>query len=243
MTTVLLITFAIITFSSFVKGTVGFGNGMTAMPILMLVIPPQDAVVIILMLSLLMDSFNVYHYFKYTKFKKIMTLIIASIVGLPIGTYLLINTDTTILKLTVGVLVSGFAILRMVGWTFPIKREILGQSIVGFLCGLFGAAVSITGPPVALFYQNQSLNKKEFRGSMASYFLVLYLLSMVTFYISGVLTTDRIMQSIYLVPAMIIGLTVGSIFSHYVSEELFKKIALAIIFISGLTAIASVIWG
>jgi len=243
MTTALLITFAIITFSSFVKGTVGFGSGLVAAPLLLLFTPPQDVVVIVLLLAFLMDIGNTVKFYNMLDFRKILPLVVASLVGLPIGVFILKNANVQYLKLGIGILVASFAMLQLLNVKFQIKKEVMAQTVVGFLCGILVTATSINGPPVALFYANQNVNKNEFKAKLAVYFLILGLMSIATLIYSDVLTLQRFQSTIILVPSMLIGFFIGLTFSHYVSESLFKKIALAIIFISGLTAIASVIWG
>jgi uncharacterized membrane protein YfcA len=53
------------------------------------------------------------------------------------------------------------------------------------------------------------------------------------FFIGGIITKGVIINTMWLVPSMVIGVVIGNIMASRISQAIFKKITLILIFASG----------
>ena len=168
-------------------------------------------------------------------------MIVSGIIGMMIGTYFLVSLDTQIIELVIGVVTVLFTIASYMGLRWEITNTRLASIPVGFLSGLLGGAISISGPPIVLFFNNQQVEKKTFRANLIAYFFCLYLATVPAYFLGNLITVDLVFSSVLLVPVIFIGATVGIRLSRKVDETLFKRIALLLILVTGLMAILTAV--
>jgi uncharacterized membrane protein YfcA len=110
---------------------------------------------------------------------------------------------------------------------------------VGFASGTLGASTGLSGPPVIFFYTNQSLDIREFRANIVAHFLIMNIVTIPIYVISGLFTGETLLLSAQLLPATLVGVTSGIVINRWVKEALFRRIALGLILVSGVIAVAS----
>ncbi len=172
-------------------------------------------------------------------FKRILPLLVAGLAGIPIGTWILLYLDVATLKIFAGTIVALTALALIVGFRREIKNKLTGFAITGFASGVLNGSTTMSGPPVVLFLANQGTKKDDFRADLVAYFSVLFLLTIPFYFVNGLLTNEVINYTIMLFPAMVVGSLAGMAIVHKVDDELFRKISLVLVLLSGLVALAS----
>ena len=164
---------------------------------------------------------------------------IGGALGIPFGTYLLLIADTSVMKLLIGlvILIFGLALLFEVRKT--VKNEKLAMLPIGFAGGILNGSVSMSGPPLIIFFSNQEMNKQEFRANLIAFFMFINLVTLPVFLYTGLLTTDVITASGILLPGMILGAFAGSRLALRIDEARFKKLTMVLIIIMGCLSLAS----
>ena len=99
--------------------------------------------------------------------------------------------------------------------------------------------MSISGPPIVLFFNNQNIEKTTFRANLIAYFFSLYLATIPAYLFENLITTDLLGSSAIMVPIMFLGATLGIRLSRKVDELVFKKTALLLVLVTGIMAILS----
>ena len=229
----------IIFLAGITSGLTGFGFSLVSVPLMMLFLPLKTITPIILLLSTLINLFLLFEAGKFVNIKRIWPLILVGILGIPLGTYLLIFLDVTILKISVGLIIILSAIAFLTGFKQEIKKEKSAFAIVGFISGLLNGSTAMSGPPVVLFFTNQNIEKRVFRANLIAYFLVLNLVTIPFFLIGNLITLETIGYTALFLPALFLGGLAGTKLVHKINEKLFKKIVLLIIIASGLLSTAS----
>jgi uncharacterized membrane protein YfcA len=229
----------IVLFASVVMGLTGFGFALAALPLLTLFLPPKTAVPLITVCSVFLNGYTLYKVRRSVQVRRILPLIVMGVLGMICGTYFLVSVEMTTLKLCVGFVTVLFAAASLIGFRREIKNEVRACVPVGFLSGLLGGAMSISGPPIVLFFSNQGIEKITFRANMIAYFFGLYLATMPAYFISGLVSMELLQSAVYMVPALIIGTTLGSRLYEVVDEELFRKMALILVLVTGFLAMLS----
>lgn len=226
----LLITLA----AAIVQGMTGFGFALLAMPLLSLFLPLDQAVPMVVMLSLVTNVFVLCETFRLIDLKKIWILIVSGIVGIPLGVYLLKVMNPDILKTAVGctILVTAVAMVR--GFKVQITNETASFALVGLLSGVLNGSISLSGPPVVLFLSNQGTEKNRFRGNLALCALITNIITVVTMLIGGIIQASTVIFTLEMLPALIFGVLAGMKAAGKVDEVLFRKVTLYLISVLGI---------
>ncbi|MDQ1334829.1 MAG: uncharacterized protein QG552_1779 [Thermodesulfobacteriota bacterium] len=229
--------FFVILFASIIQGMTGFGAGLLAGPTLVLFLEPKLVVIILMFTGIANLLFVVYYARRHIYAARALPLIVPAMLGVPLGTYILYKVASSGTSLAIALISIIFSILLLMGYHMPIKREAMASLGVGFASGVMCAAVGMGGPPLILFLSNQKWPKEIFRGTIAVLFLLTGTLSIILYVLAGIATNSRVIESLSLVPAGIIGFYIGNVIFNRVSSFLFMKISLSLIFITGLISL------
>lgn len=231
----------IIFLAGVIQGITSFGFSLMAVPLLGFFLPLKTVVPMLIIYSLLLNSIILYHIREHVNLKKIYILVLAGIIGTPFGIYLLKILDENILKVIVGVIVTLAAIINIYGYKIKVKNERLSYIPVGLASGLLNGSVSLSGPPIILFLTNQEVEKQAFRANLTSYFWILNIITIPTYFISGLITNDVMKYTLYLFPGLIIGVLLGIRVGNRVNETFFNKLTLSLIIFTGILSVISAI--
>ena len=235
---VLLVVALIVLVTSTVKGLTGFGFALTSLPLFSLFIPPKVAVPITVC-SIYLDGYTLYEARKSVQYREILMLVISGIIGMILGTYFLVSLDSQTLRLTIGIVTALFAALSMMGVGWEITNTKLASIPVGFISGVLGGSMSISGPPIVLFFNNQRVEKTIFRANMIAYFFSLYIATVPGYVLGNLITIDLLTSSAVLAPIIVLGATLGIRLSRRVNEDFFRRITLLLVLTTGILAILS----
>jgi uncharacterized protein len=230
----LTIAMAIIVFAGFTQGLTSFGFALIAMPFLSQIIPLNQAVPIVVFLSLCTNLLVIANCYRFIKIKRIWIMVVSSLIAAPFGAWLLVYVDADILKLVTGLIIIAFALALLFGKSFPIRDERLAFIPVGLLSGLLNGSISMSGPPVALFLSNQNTDKGTFRANITFYAIILNIITLFTFFLNHLITKEVAAYGVNLVPAMLVGVFLGIIATRKLDERVFKNVALMLIILSGI---------
>jgi uncharacterized membrane protein YfcA len=224
--------------AGFLRGLTGFGSALVAVPIISTLVEPQTVVPMMLIHGVATSIPLLIHARYEMEPLRIWPLMLGAIIGAPFGSYLLIVLDADTLRLLIGLVASGFAILLLVGFSHPVRRERLAFLPVGFFSGLFNGSSSMAGPPVILFFANQRMPPMVFRANIILFFFSTNIATAFAFIAGGVFSSDSLRLALAFGPPLVIGMYVGARYARSVNMRLFRGIALVAVMGSGGIAIA-----
>lgn len=235
----IIIAFIVIFCAGLIQGATSFGFSLFALPILAVFLPLKIIVPILVIYSIIMNSIILYKIREHVKIKRILMLIIAAVIATPLGANMLINMNEKVLQLIVGVIVTISALSFYFGYKIKINNEKIAYIPVGFLSGLLNGSVSLSGPPVILFLTNQGVEKQVFRATLTAYFWILNIMTVVTFVYKRLVSAEILKFTLYLLPALVIGVLIGIKLGNKVKEETFKKLTTVLLICMGVLSIIS----
>jgi uncharacterized membrane protein YfcA len=234
----LLFFIVIILFASFYQGITGFGFALIAAPLALLVLDKYTVVTSLTVIGLILNAFL----FKKIKHPLNLTLLLplflASVIGMPIGIWILKTVSINVLKVIVGCVSIIFA-LKVSFTKISLPQTKTLTAIAGFLSGLFQTSISMGGPPVVILLTGAGKEKNEMRKIFVTFFLWLNIISLPFFLISRTLTLQRAKIGFYALPFVLLGAYLGNIVVKKIPQKAFKLIALATVCITGLLSIYS----
>lgn len=234
----------IIFLAAIIMGITSFGFAMIAVPLLNLLLPLKFLVPVLILYGVLIDIVLLVPIYRHLNLKGMGYLVGAGILGVPIGTWLLVVVDESIMKIAVGVLIIVSAWMLYSGLRVQIKNEKLGNVIAGFTSGILNGSLTMSGPPVIFFYSNQQLEKQVFRANLAFFFLVTTVFTVPVMMASGLITPEVLTYAVTMSPSLLIGsagILIGSKIGTSMNSTLFNRISLLLFFIMGVMSIASAV--
>ncbi|MBN2796149.1 MAG: sulfite exporter TauE/SafE family protein [Clostridia bacterium] len=235
-----IVSFFVILFAAMVQGATGFGFSLVAVPLLSFVMPLDLIVPILVLFSLILNVVVFVKLEGHIDKKKIALLVLLGMIGLPIGIYILRFVNEDYIKFVVGVLVMISSLAMYFNVKAHFKNVYFTYGAVGLISGILNGSSSLSGPPVILMLSNEGVNKSDFRKTLATYFMVLNIVSIPMFFLQGLITSEVIKSAAFRLPGMLIGVYLGLVIGHRIPEKLFRKITLVMIFIMGIITTVSV---
>lgn len=221
-----------------VQGAVGFGYGLVAAPVLMLLQPTLVPGPISVSGLLLSGSMAIQER-KFIHYHDLVWLCAGQIPGIAVGAFLM-----HILSARTLAFLFGFLVLTAVGLSlqcFSIKqRSHLMIFVAGLLSGIMNITTAMGGPPVALLYQNEAGPK--FRGTLALYFFIGSLLTLVGLHHIDRMGEQGWRDGLHLMPMVLLGVILAKPAARWLDRGKTRQAVLTLAALSGLTVILKAAW-
>lgn len=240
---VIAVCMIIVVVAGLVQGVTGSGSALVMVPFLSLFFVPREVVPVTLILGTILNIAILVQSYKHVRLKLVIPMIIASAVAIPLGTLLLLWLPAYGIRIFMGLVIIPFAAAMSFGWSMKIENETAAAVPVGFLSGILNGSVTMSGPPVILFLQNQGLGKDSFRASLVAFFLATNVVTFVPFLIGELFTAESLRLSAMFLPAVASGLVGGIVMAKKLPEGRFKKVALLLLIAAGISSLISGIIG
>ncbi|MDH5516880.1 MAG: sulfite exporter TauE/SafE family protein [Gammaproteobacteria bacterium] len=231
----LLTAFVIIIAAYTIRGIVGFGSGLIAIPFLLLFLPIKIAVILIVLLDYLAALTQGIHGRKYIEFKLIWPLIPFNIIGIILAVYILQKIDFSILISILSVLLFCYGLYYLFGLKPAQHASKLWAIPTGILGTLIGTLFGTGGPFYVIYLQLQGLDKTVFRATISSIFIIDGSMRVFSYFISGLVPTETIALFVVAVPLMLISLYIGQHIHTTISPRIFQRLIGSLLLISSIT--------
>lgn len=196
---------AILLTAYFIRGITGFGSGLIAVPLLALFLPLKFVVPMVLLLdftaSIVIGGFN----FKHVKWGEIGILIPFGLIGVVLGTNLLVNLPSEPMLFALSAFVFIFALRNL----FNIHGEKLasrGWAVPTALTGgTVGALFGTGGPPYVIYLSHRIHNKSDLRATLSALFFTEGLMRIISFLIVGLLMSTKVWLAYFAALPLVLG--------------------------------------
>jgi hypothetical protein len=243
ITLTIVYVFFVVLFASFLQTLTGFGYALAAAPLLALAINPKDVVMLVLFTGLLVKTVMAWHTRHEGRFSDIILMFIASIAGALPGAFVMSYISNDSLKILIGIVLVVVTVLMYRRVTVRIENHRIAQAIVGLNSGFLASTTSLNGPPIVLYYMNEEKEKETIRANLARYFVLGNSASLVLSYFLGTLNVSNLATNVVVsIPALLIGFWIGEKVFAKVDGQMFRKVALGVISVSGMVSLGSGLW-
>lgn len=204
------------------RGFSGFGAALVFMPLASKVVGPQIAAPIILLINLFLQVGFIPKAWPHTNGREALVLSIGTVVGIPIGTWMLSRSDPVLVRWMIVGLIVPMLTLLMSGWRYHGKPKTPLTIGVGATAGFFNGIAQVGGPPVVLYWLGGALPTQSVRANFVIYFAISSVITAVSYAFSGLLTSALIGLCLLTAPAYAAGLYFGSHMYGLASERVFR---------------------
>src|SRR3954465_12191066 len=147
--------------------------------------------------------------------------------GVALGSYLLAALHPDWLKLGTYLLILPLILLQAAGVRRPISAERLVGAPFGAGLGFLYSVTTISGPPLALLFNNQGLVKQQFRAGLALIRVAESCLTAFAYYQLGLFTSEALRVGAWIVPSVLLGIPLGALAIRRMDAETFRRICMS----------------
>ena len=243
----LTLAFAIGLAGGLVKGMVGFALPLILISGMGTFLPPELALAGLILPTVVSNGIQALRQGPAAALASIRQFRVFMIVG---GVFLLASAQLVsvlpvqVMLLVLGVLVSAFCLMQLVGIKFHMKAPSMRvEAAVGALAGAIGGVSGVWGPPTVAYLTAIGTAKTDQIRIQG----VIYGLGAVALMVghigSGVLNTVTVQFSLALLLPVLIGMWIGGRVHDRIEQDTFRRLTLAILLIAGLNLIRRALMG
>ena len=215
----------VIFFATFIRSALGFGEALIAVPLLSLKIPIQSAAPLAVMISITIAAFIIVQDCEKVHVGAAARLLLPTLLGIPIGLYLLTSAHQQAIKALLALILICFAIYSLrKTHGMELKRDSNRWLITcGFFAGVLGGAYGMNGPPLAVYGTMRRWSPEHFRATLQGYFLPASMLGMAGYFWDGLWSRELTHYYLLSLPAAIPAIWLGRVANRRLSMEIFFK--------------------
>ena len=231
-------TFALIAlaflFAGVIKGVLGMGMPAILMVIFTLMMPPLEAIPLILIPMLLI---NVFQFWRGPEpsvtARKFGVLAFFTFVTIILVAFNLRRFPEEFLLASIGFAMVLFALPSLLGWRFTIGPSPLWQALAGCVAGIIGGLSSVWSPPVVMYLMGRNISKDEFVGSVGYIFMVGSIGLGIALGSIQLLTAELFLPSMIGLGLSLMGFQIGEALRRRIETETFRKLILVAFLLMG----------
>jgi uncharacterized membrane protein YfcA len=229
-----MIIVAIIAFvAALVQSSIGFGFALVSMPILVGVLGIHTAAPLVALSVMLLEITILLRYREAFNFGVVKLLVIAAIIGIPIGVFAMSNIEADIVNKVLGIVIIGYALYALFAPGLPELAGNRWAYFFGFIAGILSGAYNTPGPPVVIYGNARQWLPDEFKSNLQGFFLVNGIMVIGVHAIGGNITTEVFRNLLYTLPGLVLGLVTGFYLSTRINPGLFRNIVLVALLFLG----------
>ena len=222
--------FLIVFLAGFTHGVSGFGSVILSIPLLAMVLDIKTVIPLANLVAVTLTVTVFVQLRRQFDWKKLTPLIWGAVPGIVLGVFFLKRMDKGVIHWLLGVLLVAFSVYSLV---FRPSRKDMRKPWAygfGFLAGCLGGAFSASGPPVIVYTSLQTWSKDQIKVTLQGFFFLSGVAIGASHVLSGITTLTVINFYGAALPALLLGVGLGSFLYGFINEESYRRL---IVFLLG----------
>ncbi|WP_090214850.1 sulfite exporter TauE/SafE family protein [Litoreibacter janthinus] len=222
----------------FINGLAGFGTALFALGFWLQIMPPAQAVSIVVVMSVIAGLQGVWLVRSsiLDQPRRLARFVVPALAGVPLGVAALSVLEPTVLK----IIIAGFLILY--GGFFTLRSSLpkldrptpVIDGLVGFAGGILGGAASLSGALPTMWCAMRPWPKSETRAVLQPFNVVVLGVTALVFAFKGAYTLQTLTYIAMALPVTMVFAQVGITVFKRLTDDQFRRLLIAMMLISGL---------
>jgi uncharacterized membrane protein YfcA len=157
----------------------------------------------------------------------VLPILIGLLPGIGLGAVVLTSVQPGWIKFCTYTVILPLILIQAAGWRRPIRSTWLSGLPFGTALGVLYSVTTISGPPLAILFNNQGLVKNEFRAGLALVRVVESSVTAVVYYQLGLYIADSANVLLTFIPSVVIGIPLGTYLIRRLDAETFRRICMS----------------
>jgi len=229
--------------AALLQATNGFGFAVLAVPFFLFLVPADQAIQLVIMLSLAISLVMIPPLRDAIDPGLLRRLTIGSAIGLPVGLVVFGYSDPLIVRLAAGIVIVLFA--AMLGWNRYRRRSPQMAMRPGFdlgagaIAGVATGLVGMPGPPVMIYLMLAAAPMRAVRATLVAFFALVYAATLLSDVVFLGVTAAEWEIAATLLPLTWIGGVVGLRVAERLPETAAAILSILVLAVAGLYTVAA----
>ena len=227
--TALIVLAGIALFAAFVNGAIGYGFSSLTVPVALvfytnrILNPAVVAVEVLINLYVLFINRDGIP----AVLRRVFPILIGLMPGIAIGATIVASVHPGWVKLGTYTVILPLILIQAAGWRRPIRSAWIIDLPFGTALGVLYSVTTISGPPLAILFNNQGLVKTEFRAGLALVRVAESSVTAVVYYHLGLFVAESGNMLWALIPSVLVGIPLGAYVIRRLDAETFRRICMS----------------
>jgi uncharacterized membrane protein YfcA len=215
--------------AAFVNGAIGYGFSSLTVPLALVFYTNRILNPAVVLIEVFL---NLYVLFinrdgVAAVWRRVCPILVGLLPGIAIGAYVLALLQPGWIKLGTYTVILPLILIQAAGWRRPIRSTWLVGVPFGTGLGILYSVTTISGPPLAMLFNNQGMVKNEFRAGLALVRVAESSVTALVYYQLGLFIAESANLLLAFIPSVLVGIPLGAFFMRHVDSETFRRICMS----------------
>src|SRR6516164_8422181 len=227
--TAVIVLAGIVLFAAFVNGALGYGFSSLTVPIALVfytnrILNPAVVVIeVAINFYVLLINLSAVP----AVWRRVFPILIGLLPGIAFGALVLASLQPGWIKFGTYTVILPLILIQAAGWRRPIRSTWLSGLPFGTALGVLYSVTTISGPPLAILFNNQGLVKNEFRAGLALVRVAESSVTAIVYYQLGLFIAESANVLLTFIPSVVIGIPLGAYLIRRLDAETFRRICMS----------------
>ena len=220
---------AIAVFAAFVNGAIGYGFSSLTVPVALVFYANRVLNPAVVVIEVFLNIYVLLINLKGVPavWKRVFPILIGLLPGIGVGAVILASVQPGWIKLGTYAVILPLILLQAAGWRRPIRSTWVIGLPFGTSLGILYSVTTISGPPLAILFNNQGLVKNEFRAGLALVRVAESSVTAVVYYHLGLFIAESANILLLFIPCVMVGIPLGAYLIRRLDAETFRRICMS----------------
>lgn len=216
-------------FAAFVNGALGYGFSSLTVPVALLFQSSRILNPALVLVEVFINLYVLYINRASVRgvWRRVYPIVLGLLPGVAVGSAVLAAVHPGWLKFATYALLLPLILVQAAGLRWPIRAEKLVGAPFGAGLGFLYSVTTISGPPLALLFNNQGLVKQDFRAGLALIRVAESLLTAFAYWQLGLFVTQSLDLVWLIVPGVLAGIPLGAFAIRRLDAETFRRVCMS----------------
>jgi uncharacterized membrane protein YfcA len=215
--------------AAFVNGAIGYGFSSLTVPLALVFLTNRILNPAVVLVEVFINFYVLFMNLSGVPavWKRVLPILLGLVPGIAAGALVLASVQPGWVKFATYVLILPLILTQAAGWRRPIAATWLVGAPFGTALGVLYSVTTISGPPLAILFNNQGLVKDEFRAGLALVRVVESSVTAIVYYHLGLFIAESRSIMLVLAPCVAVGIPLGAFAIRKLDAETFRRICMS----------------
>jgi uncharacterized protein len=212
-----------------VNGALGYGFSSLTVPVALLFYANRVLNPALVLLEVILNSYVLLTNRESVPrvWRRVFPLLVGLLPGVIIGSYVLTSVHPGWVKFLTYVIILPLILIQAAGVRKYIRAEKIVSVPFGLGVGVLYSVTTISGPPLALLFNNQGYVKQDFRAGLALIRMAESAFTAIAYYFLGLYTMETPQLMGLILPSVLIGIPLGGFLIRRIATETFRRVCMS----------------
>jgi uncharacterized membrane protein YfcA len=227
--TAVIVLAGIALFAAFVNGALGYGFSSLTVPIALVFYTNRVLNPAVVVIEVFLNLYVLFINLKGVPavWKRVLPILIGLLPGIAVGAFVLASLQPGWIKFGTYTALLPLILVQAAGWRRPIRSTWLIGLPFGTALGMLYSVTTISGPPLAILFNNQGLVRNEFRAGLALVRVAESSVTAILYYQLGLFIAESENILLVFIPSALVGVPLGAYLIRRLDAETFRRICMS----------------